>query len=174
MTNSIIITTIPVDDWQKYRDLRLEALKDSPTAFASSYQDELPTPDEKWKERLQNALDEKTDFMLFAKSGEKLVGMAGAFRNQKIKVRHIATIYGVYVNPQFRSQGLGTKLLESLISKLKKHPQIVKIKISAVTKNSGALKLYQKLGFSVVGKYEKELFVDNHYYDENLMEMIIK
>lgn len=37
-----------------------------------------------------------------------------------------------------------------------------------------ALKLYQKLGFGIVGKYEKELFVDNRYYDEYLMEMVVK
>ena len=43
-----------------------------------------------------------------------------------------------------------------------------------VTENSGALKLYQKLGFNIVGKYEKELFVDNQYYDEYLMEMVVK
>ena len=174
MSDSIKITSIPIEDWQKYRDLRLEALKDAPTAFSSSFEDESPTPDEKWQNRLKDALEEKTDFILFAKSGDKLVGMAGAFRSQKIKVRHTATIYGVYVNPQFRSQGLGTKLLESLINKLKKHPEIVKIKISVVTENSGALKLYQKLGFKTVGKYEKELFVGDRYYDEYLMEMIVK
>ena len=174
MSDSIKITTIPIEDWKKYRDLRLEALKDSPVAFSSSYEDESSAPDEKWKERLQNAHDEKTDFILFAKSGDKLVGMVRAFRSQEIKIKHIATIYGVYVNPQFRFQRLGAKLLENFINKLKKHPQIVKIKISVVTENSVALKLYQKLGFSTVGKDKKELFVNNRYYDEYRMEMIVK
>ncbi len=174
MSDTIKITSIPVKDWQKYRDLRLESLKDSPTAFAGSHEDESPAPDKKWKEKLQNALTEETDFILFAKSGNNLVGMASASRSQKVKVRHTATIYGVYVNPQFRSQGLGTKLLKSLINKLKERPEIVKIKISVVTENSGALRLYQKLGFSTVGKHKKELFIDNRYYDESLMEMIVK
>ena len=41
--------TLPVENWEQYRDLRLRALKEDPEAFSSSYADSVSQPDEFWK-----------------------------------------------------------------------------------------------------------------------------
>lgn len=59
------------------------------------------------------------------------------------------------VRPDARGQGLGTRLLESLIKAAKKqgHP---KISLAVEHTNSGARRLYERLGFTEVGRNEGE------------------
>jgi RimJ/RimL family protein N-acetyltransferase len=47
---------------------------------------------------------------------------------------------------------------------------IAKIKLAVNSEQQAAIKLYKKFGFEIVGKLEKELFVDGQYYDELMME----
>ena len=42
------IITLPPERWREAKQLRLEALLAEPSAFASSYEDELAFPDEVW------------------------------------------------------------------------------------------------------------------------------
>lgn len=37
----IDVTKLPSDEWHKYRDIRLLALKSDPCAFGSSYEEEI-------------------------------------------------------------------------------------------------------------------------------------
>ena len=112
--------------------------------------------------------------MFFAKDGDRIVGMIGAFWQDKQKTKHIGNIFGVYVNPKFRGKGVGKLLMKAILNKLDEMPQIEKIKLGVVTQQTPALKLYEKYGFKTIGKCVKELKVGNEYYDEYLMERLKK
>ena len=47
---SVVRETVP-GDWQALRDIRLEALRDAPSAFASSYACEAARDEEHWRGR---------------------------------------------------------------------------------------------------------------------------
>lgn len=173
--NQIIIAPLLENDWEKYKKIRLEALKISPTAFLNSYEDYLKFPDSKWQEDMRKSARKDGVFYLFALDKDKVVGMNGAFwRNDKEKINHVAEIFGVFVNPDYRGKGVGKKLMQGVIDEFKKNPQFKKIKLGVNADNIAAIKLYESCGLKVVGRLEKELKFGDQYRDEILMEKMIR
>ncbi len=172
--NKIIINSLSNKDWKKYKKIRLEALKINPEAFLNSYADVLKYPDQKWQEDLRKSAKKDGTFYLFAFDKDKIVGMNGAhWRNDKKTISHIIEVFGVFVTPAYRGQGIGKKLMEGVINEVKKDSQFKKIKLGVNAQNLPALKLYQNCGLKIVGKLEKELKFGNKYCDEIMMEMMI-
>lgn len=169
----IIITSLPVERRMEYRKLRLEALKEEPYAFGSSYRDALKKEDKEWKRYLQNYLEEKESIMLFAELNGSLVGMVGAFWQESEKIRHVCNLFGFYVQKEDRNKGIGKLLVTEVIRKLRLKKQFEKIKLNVVSDNEGAIALYKKFSFEIVGKLGKELKVRSKYYDEYIMELFI-
>lgn len=166
--DNIEIIKLDPSRWREYKELRLEALKDSPQAFLVTYNDELAQPDEKWQNRIK-----EEGIKLFAKDNTKLIGMVGAYTERFGSIRHVAKIWGTYVNPDYRSKGVGQRLMEEVISEIKKMPQVSKINIEVVETQIGAWGLYKKLGFKEVGRYTNQIKTGKKYYDEILLEMLI-
>ena len=101
------IKKLSADRWKDYRSLRLEALKNDPTAFGSSYGEEMKLSEKEWKRRMKNTL--------FALSDNKPIGMIVYVFQKKAKIKHIANIFGVYVKREFRNRGIGKNLIESAL-----------------------------------------------------------
>ena len=49
------IYTVQRRDWREYREIRLAALKDTPSAFASTWQEEASLTPPQWMERAQRS-----------------------------------------------------------------------------------------------------------------------
>jgi ribosomal protein S18 acetylase RimI-like enzyme len=161
----IEIKKLPDNRWKDYRDLRLEALMSDPTAFGSSYEEEIILPDEEWVNRINN--------VLFAILNNKLIGMIVYIFNKGLKIKHIANIYGVYVKKEYRNQGIGKKLLENAISLILTNKNIMKINLSVNPQQVAAVKLYEKYGFESVGVLKNDLLIEGKFYDEAVMEKYI-
>ncbi len=161
----ITIRKLDLDEWEKYKAFRLEALKESPTAFATSYDEDNSLSDLEWQEKLKRS----GDGLLFAFVDDKIVGMLGYFVEKYAKHKHSAVLHGFYVDLGARGVGVGSMLMEKIINKIKKEG-FVKAKTFVYTSQDAAVGLYEKFGFEKVGKFRKELFVDDKYYDEWVME----
>jgi len=161
----IAVKKLEEDRWKEYRDLRLEALQKEPIAFGSSYDEEKNISEEEWRKRIENAL--------FALSEDKLIGMIVYIRDNKIKTKHIGNIFGVYVTREYRGQGVGKKLMDSVLTQIQKSKDVVKIKLSVNPEQKAAVKLYQNYGFKIVGQLKKELYVEGKFYDELIMEKLL-
>jgi ribosomal protein S18 acetylase RimI-like enzyme len=159
MSDEISIAPARVDEWPKYKALRLEALRTDPQAFGSAYEDEVAKADEDWIKTIRAASQPDADILLIARHGEQWVGMAGAFFGKAQKRQHLATIWGVYVNPQYRGRGIGKRLLEAVLREVAGRPGILKVTLSVTTDQLAAIGLYQRLGFNVIGRAAKELKV---------------
>ncbi len=168
MATQVKIVTLTPDNWQKYRDLRLEALKEEPLSFLSSYEEEKDKPEEKWRESLAGK-----NLVLFTQNDNKLVGMIGAYRESNPRLAHVATIWGLYVNSAYRGQGIGKMLLEKVLSEVKALPGIEKIKITVNADKTIPYKLYKSVGFREVGTEEKEVKIGDQYFSEVLFEMLV-
>jgi ribosomal protein S18 acetylase RimI-like enzyme len=161
----IEIIRLPPERWMESRDLRLAALKEEPSAYGGSYEEEMNFSEDEWKRRLPNAL--------YALSDDKPVGTVTYIVSERAKLKHIAQIFGVYVDPDYRGRGIGRKMLETALDLISKNKDIVKIRLTVNRQRDPAVALYKSLGFLVVGELEKELRVDGVFYDELMMEKML-
>ncbi len=156
-------------EWQAAKALRLEAVKNSPCAFGQNDAEAEAVPEAKWRSDLRDGS------YLFARVGDKLVGLACLKPEPQEKLRHGAWIYSVYVAPEMRGQGIGRALIEKLIADaLVKYPHLIKVMLNATTAQSSAIALYESLGFKKVGLLEKHLKLDGKYYDEWSMVKFVR
>jgi ribosomal protein S18 acetylase RimI-like enzyme len=135
----IEVKRLPEDRWREFRDLRFEALTRDPLAFGSSYEEDRALSEEEWKRRMKSGL--------FALLNDNPVGMIAYVFENKLKTKHVANIYGVYVKKEYRGQGIGKKLVESTILQIKKNKTIVEIKPKVNPEQRTTLHLYEKYGF---------------------------
>ncbi|MFA5303114.1 MAG: GNAT family N-acetyltransferase [Candidatus Nanoarchaeia archaeon] len=162
----IVVKKLNIKRCKEYKIIRLEALKSDPIAFGSSYEEEEKLPIKEWEKRMNN--------VLFALDNDKIIGTIVVVFNKWLKTKHVADIYGVYVNKNYRGKGIGNKLIEAALKYIKKNKEIIKIKLSVNSVQKAAAGLYKKYGFEEIGVCKKELKVDNTYYDELLMEKMLK
>lgn len=148
-------------DWSAWKSLRLKALKNAPEAFASSFEEESQWPDERFKEVLaQNHI-----FGFFI--DEQLAGIAGFYVMNQPKTKHRGVIWGVYVQPECRGMNMANRLLMFLIGHAKSY--VTQLHLTCVTTNQAAIRLYEKLGFTIIGTEPRSLKIGEDFFDEHSM-----
>lgn len=162
----IIIRDATPADAMSFRELRLEALRDSPTAFTEDYEKNLSHPATYWEDRLTMDGDEQTIF--FAEHEGKLIGMTGIARGRSPKTRHSAWIWGVYVTPEWRGLRIAEELIHACYTWAKTR-NIVIVKLGVAATNTPAIRCYKRCGFSTYGMEPRAIFYESNYYDEFLM-----
>lgn len=162
---NLIIREAVFDDLPKLRKLRLEALKLHPEAFGGDYETDKKLPLSHWK---SNFKPESGNTVFVAQSGADLVGTSGIYRHKSPKMSHNAVIWGVYVSADFRHQKVGEKLIGACLD-WAGEKELVSVKLSVVTNNASAIRLYLNCGFQVYGVESKVIKVGQNYYDELLM-----
>ena len=63
--------------------------------------------------------------------------------------------------------------MDKVILLIKEYKITKKIKLTVNTKQTSAIELYKKFGFKIVGKLINELYINEKYYDEVIMELQI-
>ncbi|MBC5636495.1 GNAT family N-acetyltransferase [Ornithinibacillus sp. BX22] len=155
-------------DAKLYAELRLEALQENPEAFSASFEEEKDRPIQHYEERFQQ---KHYNFGAFDEG--KLVGVVSLVPETKLKLKHKANIFAVYVTPSHRGKGVGKALLEAAINQAKQIEGITRINIAVVSVNHEAKALYKRLGFETFGIEEKALKVKNVYLDEEYMVLTL-
>jgi len=160
-----IVTKLPDDRWSEYRDLRVQALKDVPQAFLDEPEDAKKLEAKAWQQKMKN--------MTFAEERGKLVGMIGAYQDEKKKLQHVVNVVSFYVLPEYRSKGVGKTLLQAIIDNYQKNPDVKKLQLGVTTTQKPAQHVYKTLGFEQVGKLKYAVKVGNKYFHEYLMELYL-
>lgn len=153
-----------------YRELRLEALRESPEAFASSYEEERTREASHFAERCAQTGPGRV-FGAFAPAGgeERLLGMAGIYWAPRPKLRHKAHVWGVFVRPSARGRGCGRELLAALTAYARTLEHVRQLHLGVSSGNAAALRLYRACGFEVYGTEPRALIVGGRALDERLM-----
>jgi RimJ/RimL family protein N-acetyltransferase len=151
------------EDASAYREIRLEALADSPHAFSSTLESEQAQPLDRFAARLAD------DFILGAFSGPYLVGVAGFYVQPRPKHRHKGLLWGMYVRPDHRAAGIGRKLVEAIIEHARQHVEL--LQLSVVADNMPARRLYASLGFVEYGIERHATKYHGEYHDDVLMAL---
>jgi len=151
--------------------LSLEALEREPESFGESAEEHRATTVETAAKRLTTDPDD--NFVLGAFRDGQLVGMAGFFRYQISKARHKGKIWGVYVRPNCRGQGIGRAVLRALLEKIQACPGIEQVSLTVVSGQQAARALYRSLGFEPYGLEPRGLKIGERYFDNEHMVLLI-
>jgi len=140
----LVRETVP-GDWQALRDIRLEALRDAPTAFGSTYDQETLRDETYWRDRI----DRGGTFLAFIPevSASGPVGLGGGYQADPITVELVS----MYVRPGARGRGVGEALAATVINWASKR-NASSVHLWVTETNSHARGLYERLGFTPTGE----------------------
>jgi ribosomal protein S18 acetylase RimI-like enzyme len=159
----IELRRLGAEDAAEYREIRLEALADSPHAFSSTLESEQGEPLDRFAARLAD------DLVLGAFNGTHLVGVAGFYVQPKPKHRHKGMLWGMYVRPDYRAAGIGRKLVEAIIAHARQHVELLQLFV--IADNMPARRLYASLGFVEYGIERHATKYHGQYHDDVLMAL---
>jgi RimJ/RimL family protein N-acetyltransferase len=168
MTMAVQIRVLGAADVADFADLRLAAIADAPTAFWPTQDEEASLSSEALAARLQRS---RYQAVFGAFAGDRLIGVAGLRREVLRQVRHRGTVWGVFVSPPWRGQGVARALLEAVIAHARGLGDVEQLQLYVNTTNEAARCLYRQLGFTVCGSVPRSMYVDGVYYDEDLMAL---
>jgi RimJ/RimL family protein N-acetyltransferase len=163
---TIVLREANLADATSFRELRLEALENSPIAFSADYQRNLTHPIKYWEDLLSPHPEEST--MFIGEHEGRLIAMTGIMRGSSPKTRHSAWIWGVYVAPTWRGFHIAEEIIHICID-WAKSKNVVMAKLGVAAVNQPAIRCYERCGFKVYGTEPRAICVDGRYYDEHLM-----
>lgn len=112
-----------------------------------------------------------TNFIVCIVDGNVVASCIVSGREGRKRFSHIVTL-GISVNKDFWGKGIGSKMMEEQIKYCQANA-ISKINLEVMTNNTSAIKLYQKYGFEIEGTNINAIRIDNKFYDNYYMGLIL-
>ncbi len=161
----LTLRTVRAGDATALRALRLEGLTNHLTVFGT-------TPDEidvlNWTEQADKGSGTGDQAIFVVEQAGELVAMAGIIRNTRVKTKHAAFIWGVYVKPAFRGAGLAETMVNACAAWARDKGVSI-VRLTVVVGNEKAIACYQRCGFEITGTDVAAIRWDGVDYDEHLM-----
>ena len=156
----VLVRETVADDWQALRDIRLEALRDAPTAFASTYERETLHSEAHWRDRIARG----GTFLAFIPevSATEPPPQIGGYPEDPVT----AELVSMYVRPRARGRGVGEALVAAVIDWAGQR-NAAAVRLWVTETNAPALALYERCGFALTG--ERQPVPSNPGLDEVAM-----
>ena len=160
------IRVLSPSDSRAFQELRLRGLLECPEAFASSHEEEVGAA----IADIENRLQPKTGSAIFGAFQEsQLCALVGLQREGMFKLAHKSFIWGVYVAPEVRGQGVGSEIIQHALNYAATVLRTRQVNLGVNTRNTAAVALYKKLGFVEYGLERDYLLVNGVLQDEYQM-----
>lgn len=166
----IKIRLLNENDAVEYKEKRIEALQNHPEAFSSSVEEELEYSIEVHASRIRAV----NAYIFGAFEEDKLVGVVTLVTEIKRKLKHRSDIFAMYVSPQVRRHGIGKRLMNAAITKAKEIDGVEQVYLTVSSNNTAAKKLYESIGFELIGSDPRSMKIDNTYIGEDMMALYFK
>ncbi len=158
----MVIERLPPSRAAEYRTLMLEAYAAHPEAFTSSALERAELPLTWWEARL-SAEPAAKEVVLGAIHEGEIAGVIGLSFEQREKLRHKVTLFGMYVRPQWRGQGLGRRLVLAALEHARERPGVRVAQLTVTEGNGPAEALYEGCGFVRFGVEPLAVAVGSQY-----------
>lgn len=157
-------------DWEAYKVLRIRSLQSDPDVFFSSYDEVSTWPDGNFKSEIYSQPESCFGYYgVFV--DDELVGYISLSGQYFAKQRHVADVFNLYIDPQFRGKGMARGLVSAIVERARDSGKVEKLFLSVMSQNTPAIVLYTSLGFSTYGVKRHALKSGDRYFDETLMEL---
>jgi ribosomal protein S18 acetylase RimI-like enzyme len=163
--NFFNIRPLEIFDAPAFRQIRLQAILDSPSAVWPTYEEEAGRTTEEIEARI---LRTKAQVVFGAFVDMELVAIAGIRREPFDQVKHKAVLWGVFVSPDRRRDGLARRLV-SCVESFAREMGVLQIQLCVNVENVRARNLYRSLGFESFGVEQRAMRVGDVYFDEEHM-----
>lgn len=138
------VREVAEDDWAIMRDVRLDTLRDMPSAFGSSYAREAVFTEADWRRRAGG----RNGFLAYLPGfGAVPVGIVGGIR----ETAHTAQLVSMWVRPQARRRQVGTTLVSAVIGWALAQ-DLIRLDLWVTDTNEEARRLYERCGFTPTGE----------------------
>jgi len=134
-----------------FKDIRLRALQDSPTAFSSTFAEESKLTDADWVKRATQWSGARSIGYL-ALDDRAAVGIAVGIISQSEPSR--ADLVSMWVASTHRRKGIGRMLVDAVVVWARSQ-NAQGLWLLVTSDNHTAINFYQRLGFSLTGKTER-------------------
>ncbi len=101
-----------------------------------------------------------------------IVGQLTLEGGKRRNVKH-AAVLGITVAQEWRSQGVGRRLLTQSIRWARNSGVISRIELHVFVRNERAVRLYQEFGFVVEGRRRQAVIRDGEYLDDWVMGLLL-
>lgn len=135
-------------DWWQYREIRLEMLEDSPTAYVERLSSALELSDDEWMQRAARAWSPTNARLAAITADGTWIGSMGAFVPEGTTE---PIVVGVYVTPAWRgdAHGVTDALLAAVEDWARERSQSIMLEVHE--DNARALAAYAKRGYRLTG-----------------------
>ncbi|MFK7773927.1 MAG: N-acetyltransferase family protein [Saprospiraceae bacterium] len=169
--STITIRVAEKEDVQKLMGLKRGYIKNTTTIPMQL--DEYPIDLEKELNLITEYEISSNSILLVAELNDELIGNIDLTGSKRSKMFHTGMI-GMGIKEEWRNQGLGRFLIESVIHWAKKHSKLELIWLDVYASNKLGYNLYKKTGFEVSGTIKGFFKQENGYIDKIQMYQRIK
>jgi RimJ/RimL family protein N-acetyltransferase len=166
MTPACQTRQLTAADAEAFAQLRREVTAQDPVGMGLTLEEELTRPIEKFREQLSFA-DPNAVFGAFV-DGQLIGTAAVAWPSRLPSSRHKVNLWGVFVSPRFRCQGIARTLVSQALDHADSNG-VQRINLMVFVPNIAAVRLYESLGFRHYGTEPQSIRIDGHYHDGHLM-----
>jgi ribosomal protein S18 acetylase RimI-like enzyme len=171
---TITIRRLVADDTDACIALRQAMLHDAPAAFLASPEADFGSDPARVRTQLSDSGPESVIFGVFDGAFDGvLVGSVGMMRSRHAKAAHKVDVWGMYVAPAARRQGLGRRLLDAVIEHAQGMADVRQINLGVSADAPAARALYEALGFQAWGTEPNALGHGGRLFDETHMVLTL-
>ena len=146
-----IVRRIRPEEGAVLRDVRLAALADTPSAFASTYAREALLTARDWADRARKGSTGPGQATFFCVGGRGVVGLVGGYRPDPVSSR--VELVSMWTHPSARRAGVG-RLLVGAVLAWARTGGAPEVGLWVTRGNVGAERLYRAMGFVESGDYQ--------------------
>jgi len=161
--SEMTIAVLGTEDWQRYRDVRLAALKESPNSFTASFDEEADLDEDYWRERMTRSL------RFLAERDATPYGVVSLGRDEDDPT--VGEVFGLYVTPDARNTGLSWRLVQAAADRAK-DDGMRQIHYWVGTENARAIAFAANFGFRPAGE-RRTTRIDNEEFGDQEVAMVL-
>ena len=165
--HEITVRPFTADEWRRFREVRLRALRADPGVFSSNHAREAAKDEAHWRARLSDP-----QCGVFAVlDGDEVIGMTGVYVPADDPTS--AGLWGSWLEPAHRRLGLSHRMYAARIDWARAHPTVERVLVSHRASNVASMQANQRHGFVLTGRATRE-WPDGRTEDEVCYELRLR